>query len=171
MGGDHPRITSLPSKTHRLSHHTTPDDTLRVSKQHGVQCSANDHPDCQTELPAPPANLIWVRYLEKSLESPTRSPSNLLIPFQHRQNTLLSQQIESGRAIFNSLRISWDSSSTHHPSSLERTLHNTRFFLRKPFPPRLPQRDDNTHRSPRRLARQLTLIPSTRQLPPSHTHA
>ena len=66
-------------------------------------------------------------------------------------------------------RISWDSSSTHHPSSLERTLHNTRLFLRKPFPPRLPQRDDNTHLSRRRLARQLTPIHSTRQLPPS-TH-
>ena len=68
-------------------------------------------------------------------------------------------------------RISWDSSSTHHPSSLERTLHNTRLFLRKPIPPRLPHRDDNTHLSPRHFARQLTPIPSTRQLPPSHTHA
>ena len=100
----------------------------------------------------------------------TRNAHPPIISVEQR-NTPLLHDIETGRAILKSCRISWASSSTHHPSPLEHTRHNTLFFLCKPIPPRLPHRDDNTHRSPRRLARQLTLVPSTRQLPPSHTHA
>ena len=140
---------------------------IRISYPEPKQCSANDY---TTSLQRTASRITQHPMTRYACPNSTACNVQLMITLTAKQNTLLHREIESGRAILKSFRISWDSSSTHHPSSLERTLHNTRLFLRKPFPPRLPQRDDNTHLSRRRLARQLTPIHSTRQLPPSHTH-
>ena len=90
---------------------------FKISYTEPNPCSANDHPDCQTEYPASPANSICGALSAKALESHERR--HLVIPSQSNQNTLLFHEIRMERAILNSLRMACHRSSTDHVNNTQ----------------------------------------------------